>query len=411
MAFVIVKNTIQAAGSYIVIFNDGEIDVPAKVKKMEKSWGIQAKHVYDKILKGFSAKIPASLLHHILNDNDVLYLEKDNICNIQMKDKRDITPNLASIELLWNQVMTNTIPLITDNYSFVHCYIVDTGIRKDHQEFTQDQVILNYNAINGTINANDDNGHGTAVAAVVGGNTVGIAPKIILHAIKVLNSQGSGYMSDIIKGLEFIYATRNKIFPTIINLSLGGSKSTSLNNVIQKCIDDKIIVVVASGNSGADACNYSPASASNALTISAHDNVKTRPSWSNYGKCVDFFAPGVSLKSAWNTSTTSYTMVSGTSFSSPVTAGIVARFLKEVPESTPAAVAIYLKNVSLENEIINAGTSSPNLRAYWDPANIISPIICTSNNINDNINDNTYDNIDDAIHYATYDDINDNIDK
>jgi hypothetical protein len=347
---------------YIISFNS-DIDTDVKLKELEKNSGFKTKHHLKK-LNCCSATIDKNLINQLMDDPDIKYIEKDSILSCSIYAKQKFEAKL--IGQLWHQVMTNTLPIPTDNFSSVHCYILDTGILQDHVEFTSGQVLLDYNAItNTTGNSLDDNGHGTAVGSMVGGLTVGIANKTMLHSIKVLDSTGSGYTSDIIAGLNWVMM--NAKGPCIINLSLGGSFSTTFNTAIQKCITAGITVVCAAGNSGIDASNISPCNAVGSFSVSAYDTTKAETTWSNFGPVISTFAPGAGIKGAWGDSTSSYFLISGTSFSSPIVAGIIARYLKITPTATQSQINTFLSKSNLNNEIIKIGLNTPNKRLVWNP--------------------------------------------
>lgn len=358
-------NTVH--GQFILIYNK-DIDSKDKTNKLDKINGFKSKHVFDGAIKGCSAHINKALMSQLLeDDDDIVLIEKDNIMSSTFLSKEP--PEFAINAVLWNQTITNTAPTSTDDFSNIHVYILDTGIMPNHTEFIPGQVSLDYNAILKNNKAEDDNGHGTGVASMIGGKTVGVASKTILHSIKVLDSTGSGYTSDIIAGLNWIMT--NKKTPCVINMSLGGAFSSSLNTAVQNCIINNIQVICAAGNSGIDAGTSSPASAIGAITVSSYDQNKTRPTWSNFGSVVTSFGPGVSVKAAWDDSTISYYSVNGTSFSSPIIAGIIVRFLKANPNATPAQIMYFISRSNIPNEIINPGSSStPNQRLIWNPTKI-----------------------------------------
>lgn len=352
---------------YIILYKN-EIDSDDKTNKLNNIPGFKSKHVFKNAFNGCAATMNKGLLAKLAEDDDILILEKDSIMNEQSYSKEEIEINKKEV-VYWHQTMTNTAPVATDNFSNLHCYVLDTGIMPTHTEFSPGQVILDYNAISKNKQAEDNNGHGTGVASIIGGKTVGVANKTILHSIKVLNSTGSGYTSDIIAGLNWVII--NKKTPCVINMSLGGSFSSTLSTAVQNCIKNGIQIVCASGNEGIDATTMTPAGTVGAITVSAYDSSKKRPSWSNYGSVVETFAPGVSLKAAWGDSTTSYFLVNGTSFSSPLVSGILIRYLKENPTATPSQILSYLSRANIANEIIDPGsTTTSNYRVVWNPTKI-----------------------------------------
>jgi hypothetical protein len=220
-------------------------------------------------------------------------------------------------------------------------------------------------------NAADDSGHGTGVASVIGGKTVGSAVRTTLHAIKVLDSTGSGYTSNIIAGIDWVLANKNTNNKVVINLSLGVSSSTSLNTAIQNAIIKNCVVVCAAGNDGIDASSISPANASGAITVSAYDSAKTKPTWSNFGPVVSSFAPGSSVKAAWSDTASTFYSVSGTSFACPILAAIIVRYLKATPNASQMQIMSFINKSNLLNEIVNPGTNTPNARIVWNSDNVV----------------------------------------
>lgn len=360
-------NVLKGSKNNFIITFKNTTDTDAKIDDLNKKAGFKHKHKLLKALNGCTATVDNSLLSELFNDPDIQYIEKDSVVTDALYEK--VEYKLSASSVLWNQTITNTVPVLTDNFSSVHCYILDTGIMPSHSEFVPGQVIIDYNTITQNKNATDDNGHGTGVASIVGGRTVGSAIKTTLHSIKVLDSTGSGYTSNIIAGIDWVLSNKNNANKVIINLSLGGSNSTSLNNAIQNAIIKNCVVICAAGNDGIDATTISPANASGAITVSAYDSSKTKPSWSNFGPVISTFAPGSSVKAAWNDTVNTYYSVSGTSFSCPLTAGIIARYLKVVPNPTQMQIVSFINKSNILNEIINPGTNTPNTRIVWNSGN------------------------------------------
>jgi subtilisin family serine protease len=284
------------------------------------------------------------------------------------KEKIESIKDFNQLQTLWHQTITNTTLSSSDDFSSIHCYVLDSGILPNHLEFNTGQVMLSYNPMTKNNQASDDNGHGTGVASIIAGKTVGTANKVKLYSIKVLDATGSGYTSDIISGLNWVL--NNKKTPCVINMSIGGNFSSSLNTAVQNCINSGIQVVCASGNSGVDAANISPANVPAAITVSAYDQNKNKPSWSNFGSVIDTFAPGSSLRAGWGDAANSYFLVSGTSFAAPIITGIICRYLKTNPNAKPSDIVGFLYRSNLSNEIINPGTNTSNLRLVWNPTKI-----------------------------------------
>lgn len=361
---------------YIIGYNNNT-DPNKKTDELNKIPGFKSKHKMSKALHGCTATINKELVPQLMDDPDILFIEKDNLMYEQSFSKEpldenkleEIKKNFQQYQTLWHQTITNTQMTSTDDFSTVHCYVLDSGILNTHTEFNTGQVVLAYNPMTRTTAAKDDNGHGTGVATIIGGKTVGIANKTKLYSVKVLDATGMGYTSDIISGLNWVI--NNKKTPCIINMSLGGTFSLSLNTAVQNCINNGIQVICASGNEGIDASNLSPANVTAAITVSAYDQNKTRPTWSNFGSIVDTFAPGSMIKAGWGDYSTSYFLVSGTSFATPIITGIVCRFLKANPTAKPADIIAFLFRANIGNEIINPGSNTtPNLRLVWNPTKI-----------------------------------------
>lgn len=252
----------------------------------------------------------------------------------------------------------------SDSGSGVSAYVIDTGIAA-HAD-TTGRVRSGFSAVNDGRGATDCNGHGTHVAGTIGGTTAGLAKSVNLVAVRVLDCNGSGTTSSVIAGLDWVVADHAAGAPAVANLSLGGGASSTLDAAIQRVVDDGVTVAVAAGNSNVDACTQSPARAPSALTVGATDSGDTRASFSNFGTCVDVFAPGVSISS--DALAGGFVSMSGTSMASPHVAGVVAVLLSRTPTLTPAAVATAVISTATTGVVASAGTGSPNRLLYVDPA-------------------------------------------
>lgn len=252
----------------------------------------------------------------------------------------------------------------------VDVYVVDTGVLTTHNQFTgRTRSGFDATGANSTV---DCNGHGTHVAGTVAGATFGIAPAATVIPVRVLSCDGSGTLSGVIAGIDWAIADHTTT-PAVLNMSLGGGLSGLLDSAVQRAVEDGITVVVAAGNSGADACGFSPAAAPNAITVGSTTTSDTRSSFSNFGDCVDIFAPGSGITSAWHTSTSAAQTISGTSMAAPHVAGAAARLLSANPTFTPAQVATVLKTTATSNVVIDARSQS-NLLLFADPgATTVAP--------------------------------------
>jgi subtilisin family serine protease len=243
-------------------------------------------------------------------------------------------------------------------------YIVDTGIRFSHNDFGG-RAVTGYDAVDGG-SADDCNGHGTHVAGTVGGSTYGVAKGVTLVGVRVLNCSGSGTNSGVIAGVNWVASDHQTGAPAVANMSLGGSVSSALDTAVNNAINDGVTFAVAAGNSNRNACNYSPARVAAAITVGATTSTDARASYSNYGSCLDLFAPGSSITSAWYTSNTATNTISGTSMATPHVAGVAALYLKGNPGASPATVRDAIVNNATTGKVTKPGTSSPNRLLFTD---------------------------------------------
>lgn len=248
----------------------------------------------------------------------------------------------------------------------VKAYVIDTGIRSDNVGFGG-RIAPGWSAINDGHGTEDCDGHGTHVAGTIGSQAYGIAKSVTLVPVRVMTCTGSGYTSDVLAGLDWVVGQHAAETPAVANLSLGGTPSTILDTAVQAAVDDGIVVVVAAGNDNTDACTQSPARATAAITIGATDQSDTRASFSNYGSCVDLFAPGVDIPSTYDTSPTATAVMSGTSMASPLAAGAAADLLQVSPSASPAEIARRLTSSATSGSVSAAGTDSPNRLLFADP--------------------------------------------
>jgi subtilisin family serine protease len=248
----------------------------------------------------------------------------------------------------------------------VTAYVIDTGIRTTHNQFGG-RAVGGFTAINDGRGTTDCNGHGTHVAGTVGGTTYGVAKQVRLVAVRVLSCSGSGTTSGVIAGIDWVTGNHAAGSPAVANMSLGGGASSSLDNAVNRSINDGVTYAVAAGNSNVSACNSSPARVPAALTAGSTTSTDARSSFSNYGSCVDLFAPGSSITSAWYTSNTATNTISGTSMASPHVAGAAARYLQGNPSASPATVSDAIRTNATTGVVTNPGSGSPNRLLYVSP--------------------------------------------
>jgi serine protease len=252
----------------------------------------------------------------------------------------------------------------------VNIYIIDSGIRTSHDDFAG-RAAGAYTAINDGNGTTDCDGHGTHVAAIVGGTKYGVAKQVRLHSVRVLGCAGTGSMSGIIAGVDWV--TRNRVLPAVANMSLGSSTSLALVSAVQASIRAGVVYTVAAGNSGADACSVSPANTPEALTVGATWNGDGMPGYSNYGPCLDLLAPGSAIRSAGIVDDTTSVIKGGTSMAAPHVAGVAALYLAANPTATPAQVGAAIVGGATQGVLSSVPTGTPNLLLFAGIAGAAAP--------------------------------------
>jgi subtilisin family serine protease len=348
------------AGRYIVVFKASVGNPATEAGNALRGLGGQLHHVYAHSLKGFAATLPDAALQSLRNNPTVDYVEADQTVALQQTSPE----NQATWGL--DRIDQADRPLSSQYYfnytgAGVNAFIIDTGIRPDHVEFTG-RLKPGYNTVADANGTNDCNGHGTHVAGTVGGAIWGVAKGVSLIPVRVLDCAGSGSWSSVIAGIDWVAGSTLR--PAVANMSLGGGVSSSVNAAVAGAVSKGITMVVAAGNNNANACNYSPASEPSAITVGATDINDVRASYSNYGSCLDVFAPGTSITSAWNTSATATNTISGTSMATPHVTGVAALALAANPAASPAAVASFLSTNATTGRLTSIGTGSKNLLIY-----------------------------------------------
>jgi subtilisin family serine protease len=347
--------------TYIVTLRPATGDSRSIGAEAERRFGGSLAQVYTRALSGFAIRIPDALAERLASDPRVLAIEQDSVVTA------DVTQTPATWGL--DRIDQRALPLnnsytATATGAGVTAYIIDTGIRLTHTQFAG-RAVTGYDAVTSGGTANDCNGHGTHVAGTVGGKDYGVADGVRLVAVRVLDCNGSGTTSGVIAGIDWVTSNHGAGQPAVANMSLGGGASTALDNAVKNSIADGVAYAVAAGNGNSagvaqKACNSSPARVPAAMTVSATNNADTKASWANYGTCVDWFAPGVSITSSWNTGDTATNTISGTSMATPHTAGVAALYLQGNPGATPQQVRDALYANSTKNVVVSAGSGSPN---------------------------------------------------
>jgi aqualysin 1 len=352
----------SARDRYIVVFDKGMSTARVKDARAEAvARGATVTHTYSAALDGFAAELPAAALRGLRNNPRVAYIEADETVSVSDTE----SPATWGID----RVDQRALPL-SNSYTFtqsgagVTAYVIDTGIRRTHAEFSG-RAVHGFSAINDGRGSTDCNGHGTHVAGTVGGETHGVAQDVRLVAVRVLGCDGSGTNSGVIAGIDWVTSNHTAGSPAVANMSLGGGASSAVDSAVNNSIADGVTYVVAAGNDyGRDACLGSPSRVANALTVGSSTRTDARSDFSNIGSCLDLFGPGSGITAAWHTGDTATNTISGTSMATPHVAGAAALLLQANPGATPAQVNSSIVGNATTGVLTGVGTGSPNRLLY-----------------------------------------------
>lgn len=361
--------------NYIVVFNTPSVlnisDNMAvesfavqQGNSLANRYNVNVKRNFGNSLNGVLVQATKEQLKALQKDPNVKYIEQDQIMSIN--PMMDIAGDQGSATWGLDRVDQRDLPLNSNyHYDFdgsgVTAYIVDTGVLTSHNEFGG-RASSGYDFVDNDNDATDCNGHGTHVAGTIGGSTYGVAKNVNVVGVRVLGCTGSGSNSGVIAGINWV--KNNAQGPSVANMSLGGGASQATDDAVNSAVAAGITFVVAAGNDNSNACNYSPARAADAITVGSTTNSDSRSSFSNFGTCLDIYAPGSSITSAWYNSNSATNTISGTSMASPHVAGVAALYLNETPSSTPTQIASLLSSRASSGKVTDVKSGSPNKLLY-----------------------------------------------
>jgi subtilisin family serine protease len=377
---------------YVVLLDDAKANARAVADSQARKHGFAVAGLFNRGLRGYVATMTPMAAKILARTPGILAVAPDTpvtaFAEAASPTQQDLSvnPPYGPLPSIWglDRIDQSALPLNrTYRYNMtasdVTAYVVDTGVRSGHFEFGgRVRTTPDFDAYREPADSQygeDCDGHGTHVAGTLGGQTFGVAKQVKVVSVRVLDCDGSGFTSDIVEGIDWMVGDHAANQPAVANMSFGGSRNAAMDAAVVRAIKDGITVAIAAGNGGAfggqDACSTSPARVPDAVTVGATDTSDKKTSWSNYGSCVDIFAPGNNIVSASGAGagTTGWTQMSGTSMAAPHVAGVVALLLSAVPAATPAQARSSLVAVATAGKVASAKTTKPKL--LYAPSNLV----------------------------------------
>jgi subtilisin family serine protease len=345
-------------GQYIVVLQSNVADPATVARDLVNTAGGSLLRVYSSAIKGFAARLSAPAAATLGSNPLVASVEPDQMM------RADVTQSMDANGDPWglDRIDQGALPLsrtytYTSTGAGVHAYIIDTGIWTLHPEFggRANNVFDAYGAT-----GEDCNGHGTHVSGTIGAATYGVAKAVSLHGVRVLSCAGLGLNSDVIAGVDWV--TANHVNPAVANMSLGGGKSPALDQAVTNLYNSGVFLAVAAGNDNVDACTESPSGAASVFTVAASTKTDAKASYSNWGSCVEAYAPGSAIVSTYLAGTTM--SLSGTSMATPHVVGVAALYKATNGNQPSATVANWITTNATSGVITGNPSGTPNLLLF-----------------------------------------------